>query len=103
MVELQRLIGTRSGEVVKMRGGDLDMSSPLWPSSPSTHKTEHYDHLRAVALGLRAQEMMPPCFKTDLQRALSAKAVKSSTLRVTGSKRFEGLSESSAVGNDATA
>jgi integrase len=67
MIELQRLTGMRSGEVVSMRGRDLDMSGPLWLYTPSTHKTEHQGHLRAVELGPRAKEIVRPFLKADLQ------------------------------------
>jgi len=70
MVELQRLTGMRSGEVVTMRGCDLDMSGPLWLYTPATHKTEHHGHSRAVELGPRAQEITRPFLKHDLQAYL---------------------------------
>ena len=70
IVELQRLTGMRSGEAVSMRGGDLDMSGSIWHYTPATHKTEHHGHNRAVELGPRAQEVIRPFLRHDLQAYL---------------------------------
>ena len=70
IVELQRLTGMRSGEVVIMRGSDLDMGSGLWLYRPTTHKTEHYGHERAIEIGPRAQEVIRPFLKRDLEAFL---------------------------------
>lgn len=58
MVELQRLTGMRSGEVVIMRGIDIDRSGPVWLYRPSQHKTQHHGHDRVVPLGPRAQAIL---------------------------------------------
>jgi integrase len=58
IIELQRLTGMRAGEVVIMRGCDLDTTGSLWLYTPSTHKTEHHGHSRAIELGPRAQEVI---------------------------------------------
>ncbi|MDP6635951.1 MAG: site-specific integrase [Phycisphaerae bacterium] len=55
MVELQRLTGMRSGEVVIMRGVDLDVSGDVWLYRPASHKTEHHDIERIVEIGPRGQ------------------------------------------------
>lgn len=66
MVELQRLTGMRSGEVTSMRTIDLDTSGPVWTYTPETHKTEHHGHARTVYLGPRAQAVVKPWLRTDL-------------------------------------
>ncbi len=70
IVELQRLTGMRSGEVVIMRGSDLDMDGRLWVYRPMSHKTEHYGHERAIEIGPRAQEVIRPFLKPDLEAFL---------------------------------
>ena len=46
MIDLQLLTGMRPGEVVQMRGCDLDVAGPIWFYRPSTHKTAHHGHER---------------------------------------------------------
>ena len=50
IVELQRLTGMRSGEVVIMRPCDIDMTGSVWVYQPESHKTEHHGHDRLVEL-----------------------------------------------------
>lgn len=70
IVELQRLTGMRAGEVVIMRRCDLDVSGAIWLYKPASHKTEHHGHSRAVELGPRAQEVVRPFLKPNLQAFL---------------------------------
>jgi integrase len=65
MVELQALTGMRPGEVIQLRGGDLDMSGPVWAFVPREHKTEHHDRHRMVFIGPRAQEVLRPWLRDD--------------------------------------
>ena len=60
MVELQRLTGMRSGEVVIMRGIDIDRSGSVCLYRPAQHKTQHHGHEREVPLGPRAQAILAP-------------------------------------------
>jgi integrase len=73
MVEIQRLTGMRPGEVCRMRGIDLDMSTPVWVYRPGSdlgsegnHKTAHHGHERTVLIGPRAQAVLKPWLKADL-------------------------------------
>ena len=70
MIEIQRLTGMRSGEMVIMRGCDIDMSGRIWLYTPSTHKTQHHGHVRAIYLGPQAQAKIRPFLKTDLSAYL---------------------------------
>lgn len=70
IIELQRLTGMRAGEVVIMRGCNLDTTGALWLYTPPTHKTEHHGHSRAIELGPRAQEIIRVFLKPDLQAFL---------------------------------
>lgn len=70
MVELQRLTGMRPGEAVIMRGCDIDTTGELWIYRPSEHKTEHHGKDRAIYLGPKAQAVIRPFMKHDLQAYL---------------------------------
>ena len=66
MVELQLLTGMRPGEATAMRTGDLDMSARIWVYKPGSHKTEHHGRNRVVFIGPKAQEVLLPFLKHDL-------------------------------------
>src|SRR5262249_1507473 len=53
VVQLQRLTGMRSGEVLQMRTCDLEMSGAVWEYVPDRHKTEHHGKARRIFLGPR--------------------------------------------------
>jgi len=65
MIQLQLVTGMRPGEVVAMRGVDIDRSAALWIYTPVHHKTEHHGHVRPVYLGPTAQEILTPFLVTD--------------------------------------
>ncbi|MBI5724646.1 MAG: tyrosine-type recombinase/integrase [Planctomycetes bacterium] len=58
MVRIQQLTGMRSGELVTLQPGDIDRKKSIWIYRPGSHKTEHHDHKRAIALGPKAQEIL---------------------------------------------
>lgn len=67
MLELQFILGCRSGEICVMRPCDLDRESgPLiggvkvWFYRPMKHKTEHLDLARVIAVGPAAQALLAP-------------------------------------------
>jgi integrase len=60
MIQLQRLTGMRPGEVVVMRGADIDRSGDVWVYEPHQHKNRWRDHRRLVPLGPKAQEILRP-------------------------------------------
>ncbi len=68
MIELQRLTGARSGEIVILRPVDVDMSGKIWVYTPARHKTAHHGYERRIYLGPRAQEVLRPF----LQRRVDA-------------------------------
>ena len=70
MVELQRLTGMRPGEVVIMRTCDVDTSGRVWVYRPSSWKTEHHEQERRIFLGPRAQEVLKPWLRPELQAYL---------------------------------
>jgi integrase len=70
MIELQRLAGMRPAEVCLMRTGDINMAGRIWEYTPRKHKTEHHDRQRIVPLGPRAQEILKPWLRTELEAYL---------------------------------
>jgi integrase len=70
MVELQRLTGMRPGEVATMRTGDTNTAGRIWEYVPGSHKTDHLDRERAIQLGPRAQEVLRPWLRTNLEEHL---------------------------------
>jgi integrase len=70
MIELQRLTAMRPGEVTIMRSGDLDVTGRIWSYRPSVHKMEHTGRARTVQLGPRAQEILRPWLRPNLEEFL---------------------------------
>lgn len=66
LIDLQLLTGMRPGEVVLMRGCDLDMSGSEWVFEPEWHKTQHHGHERPILLGPRSQAIITPYLVHDL-------------------------------------
>jgi integrase len=64
------LTGMRPGEVLSMRGRDLNLSGTVWEYVPQSHKTQHHRRARTVFLGPRAQEVIRPFLNPDLQAYL---------------------------------
>lgn len=69
MVKLHDLTGMRSGELCIMRGIDIEMTGEgkPWLYRPIHHKTEHHGHQRVITIGPKAQEVLRPFLKTDVQ------------------------------------
>jgi integrase len=71
MIDVQRLTGCRPGEVCKLRACDIDMTGRIWVFRPADHKTQWRGRQREIYIGPRAQEVIRPFLKTDLQGYLS--------------------------------
>jgi integrase len=67
MVEFQALTGARSGELCIMRTIDVDTSGTVWIYRQSTHKAAHRGHAREIRIGPRAQTILRPFLKPDLE------------------------------------
>ena len=63
MVQVQELTGMRPQEIRNLRTGDINMDSDVWIYTPWTHKTEHHGHVRHIAIGPIAQELLRPFLK----------------------------------------
>jgi integrase len=70
MIELQSLTGMRPGEATVMRCCDLDTSGRVWVYRPQHHNTEIYGHKREIYLGPRAQEVLRPWLRPNLEEHL---------------------------------
>jgi integrase len=74
MIELQRLTGMRSGELVIMRTRDIKTSGKVWSYSPAAHKTLYRGHERIIYLGPKAQKVLKPWLRTALDEFLFSPA-----------------------------
>ena len=69
-IQLQMLTGMRSGEVLAMRGCDINTSGSVWEYRPASHKGEHHGKGRIVFLGPKAQAIVKAMLTTELQAFL---------------------------------
>jgi integrase len=67
MIELQLLTGMRPGEVCQLRTCDLDTTVKVWLYAPPRHKTSYLGHSRHIRIGPKAQAVLAPFLKPDLQ------------------------------------
>jgi integrase len=70
IIRLLVLTGARIGEIVIMRTCDLETSGRVWVYRPATHKTRHHGKVREIYIGPKAQEVLKPWLKLDLQAYL---------------------------------
>ncbi len=74
MIQLQRLTGARPGEIVSMRGCDLNTKGTIWEYIPESHKTQHHGKRRIIFLGPQAQKVLKPFLRMDLAAHLFSPA-----------------------------
>jgi len=65
MIRLQILTGARPGEIVLVRGRDIDRSGPVWLFAPEYHKTEGRGRSREVYIGPKSQEILSEWLRDD--------------------------------------
>jgi len=76
MVRLELLTGMRPGEVTIMRSMDLEMTGNVWAYRPGSdqphgaHKTAYRGQTRTILLGPRAQQVLRPWLRLNLQEYL---------------------------------
>jgi len=89
MVRLQMRTGMRSGEVLRLRAADLDMSGPIWVYTPAEHKTEHRSIRRRFYLGPKAQQELRPSLTSSLDVYLfsSKQAVSERSARLASERK----------------
>jgi integrase len=86
MVEVQLHTGMRPGEVIHVRGSDLDMSGPVWTYCPRRHKTEHAGRDRVVFIGPRAQSLLRPWLRPDPDGYVFGPAQNREAIRAAGAR-----------------
>jgi integrase len=60
MARIQRLTGSRPGEMWIMRPCDIDRTGVVWTYTPSSHKTQHHGKQRKIHIGPKAQSILLP-------------------------------------------
>ena len=70
MIQFQLLTGCRPGEVCILRGCEIDRTGHVWIFRPSRHKTEHHDAHRVIFIGPKAQALIRPWLRTELEAYL---------------------------------
>ena len=74
MIQLQRTTGARPGEICCMRTRDLITTGDIWEYMPHRHKTQHHGITRTRYLGQRAQEVVKPWLRPEIDRYLFSPA-----------------------------
>jgi integrase len=70
MIQFQLFTGCRPGEACIIRGCDIDVTGRVWIYRPHDHKTEHYGQNREIFIGPRAQEIVKPWLRTEVDAYL---------------------------------
>jgi len=70
MVRFQLFTGCRPGEACSIRGCDIEMTGRVWIYRPHEHKTEHHGSVREIFIGPKAQEVIRPWLRTELEAPL---------------------------------
>lgn len=65
MIVTQWLTGMRSGELCRLRVGDIQRDGEIWRAVIARHKTARKGHVRIVSFGPRAQEVLAPILGRD--------------------------------------
>ena len=65
LIELQRLTGARSGELLKLTTGMMDRTKDVWKADISDHKTVHHDQSRTLHFGPHAQLILAKYLSAD--------------------------------------
>lgn len=65
LIELQRLTGARSGELLKLTTGMLDRTANVWIAAIADHKSAHRGKSRTLFFGKRAQAILQNYLQDD--------------------------------------
>lgn len=65
LIDLQRLTGARSGELLKLTTGMIDRTGPVWLARLTGHKTEHHGLSRTLAFGPQSQLILAKYLSAD--------------------------------------
>ena len=70
MIQFQLLTGCRPGEACILRGSDIELTGRVWIFRPKEHKTEHHDMTREIFIGPRAQKVIKPWLRMEIDARL---------------------------------
>ena len=70
LIELQRLIGARSGELLSLTTGMIDRSGPVWLAKLANHKNIHHGQVRTLAIGPKSQLILTKYLLANPSRPL---------------------------------
>ncbi len=70
LIELQRLTGSRSGELLKLTTGMIDQASGVWVAVIAGHKSVHRGKSRTLFFGKRAQAILQNYLQEDPEARL---------------------------------
>ncbi len=65
LIELQRLSGARSSELLKLTTGMIDRTGDVWIAELSDHKTSHHDQSRTLHFGPHARLILAKYLSAD--------------------------------------
>ena len=65
LIQLQRLCGARSGELLKLTSRMIDRTGDVWNAAISDHKTVHHDQSRTLYFGPHAQLILTKYLSAD--------------------------------------
>ena len=65
LIDLQRLCGARSGELLKLTTGMIDRTGDVWKAELSDHKTQHHGQSRSLHFGPQAQLILTKYLSAD--------------------------------------
>ena len=70
MLGIMQLTGCRPGEIVIIRGRDIDMAGPVWIYRPAFHKNDARGKSREICLGPKCQEIVKGFLRPALDEYL---------------------------------
>jgi integrase len=70
LIDIQRLVGARSGELLKLTSGILDRTGDVWVAELSDHKTRHHGQSRTLYFGPKAQLILKKYLSADPNKRL---------------------------------
>ena len=70
LIDIQRLVGARSGELLKLTGGMIDRSGDVWSAELQDHKTRHHGQSRTLHFGPKAQLILRKYLSADPKKPL---------------------------------
>ena len=70
LIDIQRLVGARSGELLKLTSGVLNRTSDVWVAELSDHKTRHHGQSRTLYFGPQAQLLLTKYLSADPDKPL---------------------------------